>query len=218
ATKAAKIRGYDFTTLQKRDFIDNKNFEIISNKLIEISLPQQELFERINTKKGFVRIGGSCDPSDDWNHTINIIEKISPYIKNIVVITKHWKELKEDQLPKLNNVCINTSVSALDSEQVIEKRLSWYNKLKKYCKSILRVNTADFNDKKLKKIQDDLLNNKIIIDTILRIDKNHELVKNNIVNIGKYKYMGATVFASKHDENVYFGYCDKCPDQCGVNL
>ncbi|MCX5704416.1 MAG: hypothetical protein NT066_08025 [Candidatus Omnitrophica bacterium] len=121
-------------------------------------------------------------------------------------------------MPKLNNVCINTSVSALDSEQVIEKRLSWYNKLKKYCKSILRVNTADFNDKKLKKIQDDLLNNKIIIDTILRIDKNHELVKNNIVNIGKYKYMGATVFASKHDENVYFGYCDKCPDQCGVNL
>ena len=183
---------------------------------MKISFSQQELFAKI--KKGFVRIGSSCDPSDDWDHTLYIIEKIKPYIKNIVVITKHWKEFREDQLSKLNNICINTSVSALDSEKIIERRLFWYNKLKNYCKSILRVNTADFNNSKLKNIQNYLLNNKKVIDTILRLDKNHELVKNNIVNIKKYKYMGANIFASKHNENIYFGYCDQCPEQCGINL
>ena len=201
ASKLAKARGYNFNKVVKREFINGKHFIKITNKLKKIP---------------FVRIGVMCDPSFDWNYTIKIINKIKPFNNNIVIITKHWNELNEKQLPKLKGIVINTSISALDNEIHRDKMLFWYNKLKPYCRSILRVNTADFNDLTLKNIQEDLLNNENIIDNILRFPKNHILVKNNILNVTKYKYLKSFVYASRHNQNTYFGFCNNCLDKCGI--
>lgn len=203
ASRFAKLRGYKFDKTTKRDFADDKHLKSIGKKLQQIL---------------FVRLGVNCDPSDDWDHTLSITEKIKPYIKNIVIVTKHWNELGENQLPRLKGICINTSVSALDDGMHVSKRLFWYHKLKDYCKSVLRVNTADFIDAELRQTQNELLQNENVIDNVLRFNKNHELVKSGIVNVKKYKFLSSFVYASKHDENIYFGYCEDCPDQCGINI
>ncbi|MBP9764360.1 MAG: hypothetical protein KBD03_03475 [Gammaproteobacteria bacterium] len=203
ANSIAKFRGFNFAKLQKRDFLDQKHFDSISKKLKKID---------------FVRLGVNCDPSTDWGHTLKIIGMIKPYIKNIVVITKHWNELTQDQLKHLNGVCVNTSVSALDNEHDLMMRMYWYNELKKHCKSVLRVCTASFNDMNLKKLQDKLLNNENVIDNVLRFNKNHELVKAGIINVKKYKFLKTNVYASKHKEDIYFGHCDGCLEKCGIGL
>lgn len=210
AAKIAKFRGFDFSKTVYRNFKDNKQIKRIGKKLQQTSM--------FNYHPSFVRLGVMCDPSYDWQHTLNIIDKIKKYNTKIVIITKHWIEFKNNQLNQLKDFYINTSISALDNPKQIEHRLYWYNKLKKYCYSILRVNTADFNDIKLKKIQDKLLDNEYVIDNILRFPKNHKLVKNKTINVKKYKFLGGHTYASKHNENIFFGYCDKCPDKCGINL
>jgi hypothetical protein len=58
-----------------------------------------------------------------------------------------------------------------------------------YCNSILRVNTADFNDIKLILKQNELLNFEKVIDNILRFPKNNKLVKNGLVNVEKYNFL-----------------------------
>jgi len=201
AAKLAKARGYDFTKVVKRDFVNHNHFNEIAYKLI--TLP-------------FIRIGVMCDPSYDWEHTLKIIEKIKPYNKNIVIITKHLNELKEEQLIRLKGLVINTSISALDNESQRKKMLFWYNKLKPYCRSILRINTCNFNDLNLRLIQEDLLINENIIDNVLRFPKSHILVKKNIINVNKHKYLKSFVYASKANPNTYFGYCNSCPDKCGI--
>ena len=203
ATRLAKARGYDFSEVVKRDFISDKHFLEISKQLKKIP---------------FVRLGVMCDPSFDWKHTLNIIERIKPFQKNIVIVTKHWNTLNNNQLTKLKGLIINTSICALDTEEQRVKRIYWYTKLKKYCKSILRVNTADFNDVNLQNIQNELLNNENVIDNILRFPKNHILVKTNIINVKKYKYLKSSIYASKHKEDIYFSFCDNCLDLCGVEL
>jgi len=201
AARLAKARGYDFTNVVKRDFVNQEHFNEIANKLRKIP---------------FVRIGVMCDPSYDWEHTLNIIDRIRHYNKNIVIITKHWNELKEEQLYRLKGIVVNTSVSALDNEAQRTKMLSWYNKLKPYCRSILRVNTADFNDLDLRLVQDELLNNENIIDNILRFPKSNELVKKGVINVAKHKYLKSNIYASKHSDNIYIGFCNNCLDQCGI--
>ena len=80
----------------------------------------------------------------------------------------------------------------------------WYNKLKKYCNSVLRVNTADFNDEKLKEIQDDLLKNDKVINNILRMPQNHYLVTSGTVNVKKVRFLESDVYASVADDSVHF--------------
>ena len=203
ATKLAKTRGYDFGEVIKREFISEKHFDDISKKLKKIP---------------FVRMGVMCDPSHNWEHTLNIVERIKPFQKNIVIVTKHQNILTDKQLLRLKGTIVNTSISALDNEKQIDIRLNQYNKLKNYCKSVLRVNTADFNNQKLKEIQNNLLNNENVIDNILRFPKEHKLVKEGIINVKKYIFLDTNVYASKHDENTFFSYCDKCPDMCGAEI
>jgi hypothetical protein len=202
ANRIATGYGYDFGKIVKRDFINEKHFNEIAEKIKRIP---------------FVRLGISCDPSDNWEHTLNIVERIKPYQKNIVIITKHWQELTEKQCELLNGVCVNTSISALDNEFDIDKRLFWYHKLKDYCNSVLRVCTADFNDIVLREKQNELLKNEKVIDNILRFPESNDLVQNGIINVKKYKFLDKECFASKHNENIYFSYCDSCNEQCGIN-
>lgn len=73
AARIAKSKGYNFGDVVKRYFIDDKHFKKIVKQLKNIP---------------FVRLGVMCDPSFDWEHTLNIVDKIKPYQKNIVIVTR----------------------------------------------------------------------------------------------------------------------------------
>src|SRR3990172_5214186 len=61
AARLAESKGYDFSKVVYRDLISEKQFREITKQLQVIP---------------FVRLGVMCDPSYDWEHTLNIIDKI----------------------------------------------------------------------------------------------------------------------------------------------
>lgn len=194
---------FDFSKLVYRDFLNELHIQKIWKQIINIP---------------FIRLWTMCDPSSDWEHTINIVKKIKHYQKNIVIITKHWTKMTKEQMRELEWVCINTSISALDTIKQISYRIKMYNEFKKYWNSILRVNTCDFIDERLKKIQDNLLINDKVIDNVLRIPKSHKLVKEWVIRVEKHKFLWSEVYASMHDKSVFFGHCDDCKEQCWITM
>ena len=163
------------------------------------------------------------DPSEDWQHTIDVCKIISKSEKPIVIITKHWNILTNEQLEEIKelNICINTSISALDNDDEIGTRLNQYNRLKKYCKSVLRIVSCDFNLKNHEgylrsKIQKELFKNENVIDTIFRPSKNNPLILNKIINVEKVKFLKSEVLTSIFNKNTYLGDCNNCPDLCGT--
>ena len=221
AARMIKRSGIDFSKSVKRNFKSEWHLYKILRQLKNIDMP-------------FVRIGTNGDPSEDWEHTIRVCGRITKYsffgkligydfFKPIVIVTKHWKIIPDKLLKKLKNICINTSISALDSDTQIKHRLKQYNRLKQYCNSVLRVNTCDFNidnieGEVLNKIQLELLDNDKVLDTILRFSKNHELAQAKIINLDYTKFLSSNTYASVYNKNTYFGMCDNCPDMCGINL
>jgi hypothetical protein len=173
----------------------------------------------------FIRIGTSGDPSENWNHTIDVIMQIDKCNKQIVIITKHWTNLTESQLQYLGtiNVCVNTSISALDKPHLIENSLAQYETLKRYCKSILRVVSADFNLENetghaLAKVQAELFKNENTLDTVLRLNKRNKLVTDGIVKVSQTTFLGKKALVSKFKPSTYFGKCSTCHEMCGVNV
>jgi len=224
SARMANIYGYDFSKIVLRKFENRQHLMSIVNEIKNIDFP-------------FIRMGNSGDPSENWDHTLNICKTIYEYLqkgqldlfnkisKEIVIITKHWKALNEHgcQILKDCKVCINTSISAIDKPSDIRKRLNQYNRLKKYCKSILRIVSFDFNKNNdiglyYSKIQDDLFKNENIIDTVFRPSKNNPLVENNIINVRQEKFLNSTVLISKFRNNTYFGDCDNCLEMCGITM
>lgn len=212
AAKSAKLYGYDFSKTVLRHFENKHHLRDVLNKINRAKLD-------------FIRIGQSGDPSEDWQHTISILKKIDKCNKEIVIITKHWNNLTEDQLQYLLtiNVCINTSVSALDKIELLNNRLEQYNKLKKYCKSVLRIVSCDFNlqnkeGERLAKIQDELFKNDATLDTVFRTNKRNKLVRDGIINTCEQKFLGKKSLASKFNKSVYFDKCSTCFEQCGINI
>lgn len=206
AAKIAKFRWFDFTNVIYRDFVDDNHLKQIWRQLKKIE---------------FVRLGTMCDPSHDWVHTINIINKIRPFIKNIVVITKHWTIISDEQLWQLNWICINTSISALDTNEQIRHRLEQYERLKPYCNSVLRVNTCDFRDNlfnEKKNIQEMLLKKEKVIDNILRMPNDCRFVEWWLVQVKKVNYLDLEVNASKHNKDIFMWYCKNCKEKCWINL
>lgn len=193
------------------DFKDSNHLSKMIKKIKSIDMP-------------FIRIGEMGDPSEFWEHTVNICKEISTASKKIVITTKHWNIISVSLLNELSkiDVCINTSISALDTNEQIDIRLKQYERLKKYCNSKLRIVTCDFNlnnevGKKLNLIQEKLINySKDYIDTVFRCKKDNYLVTNGIINIEKIKFLKANVWASMFNKNAYFGNCKNCPDQCGI--
>jgi hypothetical protein len=223
----SRYKQIDFTIPVKRMFIENKSkyalFDFDDTRHIKEIIGK---IEKINMP--FVRIGEMGDPSEDWEHTINICKQISITNKYIVIITKHWKIINNKLLDKLksnsnSNICINTSISALDTEREIEYRLKQYNRLKELCNSVLRIVTCDFNIKNKEgnvrnKIQNELLSIPNHIDTIFRPSNNNPLVINKIINVNNVKFLKKEVLASMHDKNAYLGFCNTCPDMCGIPI
>jgi len=183
----------------------------------------------------FIRIGCSGDPSENWEHTINIIKQIRESsqlslfdissTKQVVIITRHWNVLTNEQLQKLSkyNICVNTSVSALDNDYLIDKSLNEYERLKPYCKSVLRVVTCDFNElnnigKVKAEIQRKILKNESVIDTVFRPSKSNKFVVDGIINVKKMGFMKSKALVSKFNKKTYLGKCNTCLEMCGLNV
>jgi hypothetical protein len=216
--------GFDFINPIKRNFIknnqqlrlfdfqDDRHINNILNKINRIDMP-------------FIRIGEMGDPSEYWEHTIEICEIIKEAGKKIVIITKHWKLISDELLDRIGklDLYINTSISALDNDNEIEYRLKQFNRLKNYCHSSLRIVSCDFNIENNEgvirgEIQKRLFKNYPIIDTVFRPNKENPLVRNNIINVYKVRFLKSNVLASMYNENPYLGFCLDCPDMCGLTL
>jgi hypothetical protein len=222
AYKTAKRYGINFNKSIERYFENEQHKQSIIKQIERIDMP-------------FIRIGCSGDPSENWNHTIDIIKQIRESSqlslfdisskKQIVIITRHWKELSNNQLNELlkYNICINTSVSALDNDYLINKSLTQYNRLKPFCKSVLRIVSCDFNEnnelgKHKAEIQRKLFNNELIIDTVFRPSKNNPFVKNNIINTKRMSFMKSKALISKFNKKAFIGKCQNCLEMCGINI
>ena len=212
ATAYSKRYGYDFNKPVLRHFKDERHLK--------------NTIKKIRGKDvDFVRIGTSGDPSINWDHTFYQLEPLLHTGKEIVIITKHWFELSEENLEFISgaNICINTSVSALDDYNILMYRLSQFNRLKEYCKSVLRIVSCDFNSDnktgaRLAKIQEALFLHSPIIDTVFRPSKNSSYVVDGTIKVENDLFMGKNCLVSKYDKTAYLGYCDKCPEKCGFNL
>lgn len=222
AFKTAKRYGIDFSQSIERKFKDKSHLKSIVNQIEKIDMP-------------FIRIGCSGDPSENWEHTINIIKQIRENSqlslfdisskKQIVIITRHWNKLTDTQLNEIkkHNICINTSVSALDSQILIDSSLNEYNRLKNYCKSVLRVITCDFNEdnligKIMAETQIKLLKNENVIDTVFRPSSKNSFVVDGIINVKKMAFMKTTALVSKYNKKAFLGKCENCLEMCGLNL
>jgi hypothetical protein len=210
AVKAAKQYGYDFGTTVFRFFRNAKHKRFIVNQIRKIPLP-------------FVRMGTMGDPSENWKHTLDICRVIAPANKEIVIITKHWNKLTDEQLTELSqyNICINTSVSALDNPEHLVDSVNEFLRVKPYCKSVLRIVSADFNlenetGHRLAKIQAQLFKYEPTLDTVLRVAKSNQLVKDGVINIKRVNFLGKKQWASKLNKKTYLGKCSTCSEMCGV--
>lgn len=212
AAKSAKLYGYDFSKTVLRHF--------------ESEAHRKRTLSQINKSAlDFIRIGTSGDPSENWDHAVGIIKQIDKCNKNIVIITKHWTNLSDDQLEYFAkiNICINTSVSALDNEDLLINSLFQFERIKPYCKSILRIVSCDFNldnseGLRLSKIQHDLFKKSDTIDTVLRLSKGNDLIKSQIIKTIKTKFLGKNAIISKLNKSTYFGKCSNCHEMCGVKM
>lgn len=212
SAKSAKIYGYDFSKTVLRNFKDEKHRRKIVQQISRLKLP-------------FVRMGGSGDPSENWDHTISICDAIKHCNKEIVIITKHWTKLSETHLAMISkmNICINTSVSALDNLDVLAENLYQYSRIKPFCKSVLRVVSCNFNKenetgKRLSDIQDSLFENSNVIDTVFRPSKNNRLLLNGVILAKDGFFNGSKTFMSQRSRKVFTGHCSKCSEMCGVSI
>lgn len=212
AAKSAKIYGYDFSKTVLRFFNNKKHERSVISKINGIKLD-------------FVRIGCSGDPSENWEHTFNILKVISKSNKEIVIITRHWTILSDEQLEclKTMNICINTSVSALDKPELRNRSIEQYNRLKYYCKSVLRIVSCDFNldneeGKRLSAIQHNLFKNESTLDTVFRPNKNNNFVTDGVINTSIGLFLNKKCLMSKLNKKTYLGKCSTCHEMCGLKI
>ena len=212
SANASKRYGYDFSKSVLRSFESEAHRRLTVNRINRIPLD-------------FVRIGSSGDPSEDWAHTIGILKGIDKCNKQIVIITRHWTSLTDEHLKYLGtiNVVFNTSVSALDKPEVREHCVAQYNRLKPWCKSILRVVSCDFNlnnqrGHKMARVQAELFANDATIDTVFRPNKRNPLVTDGVINVNRAKFMNGLHLVSKNNPSTYLGKCSTCHEMCGLNV
>lgn len=221
AARYSKKYGYDFSKTVLRYFESESHKHKIIKEIEKIDMP-------------FIRMGTSGDPSENWSHTLSICKAISTKYqlrlfpkeeKEIVIITKHWTNLSDEQLKELSNynICINTSISAMDNKEVLNNALIQYERLKPFCKSIIRIVSFDFNlDNEIGReksiLQEKLFKNKPVIDTVFRCSPKNKYVIDGIINIKKTKFLGKKCYISKYNRKTYFGNCANCLEMCGVKM
>jgi hypothetical protein len=193
------------------DFKDDSHLASILREIRRATMP-------------FIRIGEMGDPSWDWRHTLAVCAKIKPAGKPIVIITKHWAPVPDDLLPELAGICINTSASALDSDQELAARLAQYHRLKTHCHSVLRIVSCDFNTdhpagRARKAVQDALFENENTLDTVFRPSQVNRFLVAGIIRASTVPFLRkARILASINNPSTYLGHCQACPDMCGLNV
>ncbi len=212
AARIAKRYGHDFRKTVLRKFEHEGHKAEILGQISRIKMP-------------FIRIGASGDPSEDWEHTFSVLKVIQHCNTELVIITRHWTLLSDSQLEQLKrmNICINTSVSALDNDEARCRSLAQYERIKPYCKSVLRIVSCDFNienetGRRLAGIQDELFKNDATLDTVFRPSKNNPFVLNEVINVKEEIFNGGKCLASKRNKKTYMGKCGICKEMCGVNI
>ncbi len=212
AYKIATFRGIDFTKSVTRWLKTKRQIKEIGKKIFR-------------SNKEFIRIGTMGDPCHNWNYTIRICKWVVKSGKPIVIITKHWIKLTDEQMKQLGDlgVIINTSLSALDTKEQIKYRLEQYERYKKYGRSVLRIISCDFNrdneiGKELAEIQDELFKNDYIIDNPLRVPLSYPMVKSGIIKVKKIMDINSEVYISKFNPETYIGVCENCPEKCGITF
>jgi hypothetical protein len=225
ANNIASRYGMDFGQPVKRCFESREPLQMFFDGFSDVA-HESEIIKAIKKiEMPFVRIGEMGDPSEDWEHTARVCKIISQAEKPIVIITKHWKCAPDSVKNILSecNVCINTSVSALDTTEQIEHRLRQYFYFKRFCKSVLRIVSCEFNTdneegERLNTIQNYLfrIGGNDIIETVFRPSKKNKLVQEGVIKTEKVQFLGSKVLASLRDKNQFMGYCSECPDMCGV--
>lgn len=212
AARIAKRYGHDFSKTILREFESERHKREILSQIDNIKMP-------------FIRIGASGDPSENWEHTIDILKTLTRCNTEIIIITRHWNLLTDEQLQYLStkNICINTSVSALDSSEMLERSIDQYNRIKPYLKSVLRIISCDFNlenetGKRLAEIQRILFKNESTLDTVFRPSKRNKFISDGIINVKEEVFNGKKQLASKFNRRTYMGKCSTCKEMCGVNI
>jgi len=222
AARSAKIYGFNFGVSVDRNFRSESDRQKIVNQIKKIDMP-------------FIRIGCSGDPSENWQHMIKVIGQLVNesqlslfdyrFSRQIVVITRHWNLLTDAQLHQLAgfNLVINTSVSALDDVSLINNSLIQYERLKTFCKSVLRVISCDFNTdnedgRRKLRIQNQLFKNDNVIDTVFRPSKNNPFILSGLINTTKGNFMGKKTLMSKFNKKAYVGKCQNCKEMCGLTF
>lgn len=211
AARAAHRYGYDFSVPVLRKFVDEDHVK--------------KIIKAINkADSGFIRIGTSGDPSEDWHHTLSVIDQIREIEKRIVIITRHWKPIPDEMLLQLGKyrVVVNTTVSALDSDELSDNCLHQYERLKPFCKSVLRVVTCDFNTMHpagyvMAAKQDKLVAiDQNYIDTVFRPSKSSKYIAANAINYREKRFLKGKSLISKANKETYIGHCRNCKEQCGA--
>lgn len=212
AAKSAKTYGYDFSKTVLRHFTDRQHERRVVSQISKIKLD-------------FVRIGCSGDPSEDWEHCLNILRVIRRGNKQVVIITKHWTLLTDEQLLEMSrmNICINTSVSALDNPDQLVRNILEYERIKPYCKSVLRIVSCNFNrghkeGERLAKIQEYLFKHEDTIDTVFRPSKKNPLVVDSVIKVDTGRFNGHMALMSKYNKKTYTGKCANCQEMCGAAM
>lgn len=212
SANAAKRYGYDFGKTVLRYFENRQHERETILRISRIKMP-------------FVRVGCSGDPSEDWQHTVKILKSICRANKQIVIITKHWTNLTNEHLWffKGENICVNTSISALDKPGLLSNSLEQYHRLKPFCRSVLRIVSCEFNlenetGHRLHKLQAELFKNEDVLDTVFRPNKNNPLITDGIVIAKQGVFMGKKCLMSKYNRKTYTGKCSTCHEMCGVSM
>jgi hypothetical protein len=222
ALRIADRYRFDFTSTVNRGF--ERDYEQIYMFDASDQHHMGQIVSEIkNATMPFIRIGEMGDPSYDWEHTIRVCEQVSIAGKPIVIITKHWEVIPDDMLNRIAclDICINTSVSALDNGDEIQHRVEQYERLKQYCNSALRVVTCDFNidsreglDREI--MQQWLLSKDNIIETAFRPDKDNRFITDGVISVKPVQFLGTKCLGSMRSDDIFLGYCHTCPDMCGI--
>ena len=207
AAKNALFYGIDFSVSVVREKINRQIIERVVNR----------------HRLGWFRVGTMGDPSHDWDYAAWVCNWLGKF-KTPVIVTKHWREMSAKNALDFEacGTVVNTSISALDTDEEIEYRLGMFEWLKgRGVGSALRVVTVKCGDSEtgnqMRKRQDRILENEPVIDNPLRIPMGDMRVTCGDIVVEKNGYAvggGSTISIS--DRSAYVGKCPTCPDQCGV--
>jgi hypothetical protein len=211
AAKGCKRSGIDFAKSVSRRLHTNWHRSTMKRLMGESGL-------------SWYRIGTAGDPSHDWGNTTHVIRALRPMDMTPVVVSKFWKPPTDEQVNTLARfgAVVNVSVSGMDTDREIEQRLMQHDRLRDAgVLTVLRVVTCRYGATEWARECDDkqswLLTRGTIIDNPLRASANNpRVLDGSIICERRPESIGGGKLVSIHNNSVYIGKCDQCPDQCGI--